>query len=119
MKHQSAICVRRTAALLGSLASFCVSPGPAMAQFTGATNSSTIALSPDEQTLWIVNQDVNAVTVYYVAGDAFQLLAVVPVGNEPRTLALTPDFAFVTNMVDGTVSVISTLSFQVVSTVTV
>jgi len=119
MKIKFAKYVRRTAAVLGSLGLFFASATSAMAQFTGGTSSSTIALSPDEQTLWIVNQDVNTAIVYYVAGDAFQLLAVIPVGKEPRTLALTPDYAFVTNMVDGTVSVISTLSYQVVSTVTV
>ncbi len=83
------------------------------------TNSSTIAISADDQFIWIVNQDVNAVSVIRVAGDAYELVAQIPVGNEPRTIALTPNYAFVANMVDGTVSVISTTTYGVVNTIPV
>src|SRR5258707_4425784 len=86
---------------------------------TGPINSNAIAISADDQFIWVVNQDVNAVTVLYVAGDAYQLVAQIPVGNEPRTLALTPNYAFVANMVDGTVSVIYTAAYAVVATIPV
>lgn len=85
---------------------------------TSPTNSSTVALSADNQFLWVVNQDVNTVSVFNVAGDAFQQVAEIPVGREPRTVALTQGYAFVTNMMDATVSIISTSSYEVVGNLT-
>ena len=56
----------------------------------------------------MVNRDNNSVSVIKVAGDINMKIAEIPVGKEPRCLAITPDDkkVFVTNMVDGTVSVI-------------
>lgn len=82
-----------------------------------STNSSTIALCADDQYLWVVNQDVNTVTVFNVANDAYKRVAEIPVGREPRTVALTPDYAFVTNMLDANVSVISTSTYEVLATI--
>src|SRR5262245_27318982 len=76
------------------------------------TNSSTIALSANDRWLWVVNEDVNAVAVFDLYDEtAPQLFQQIAVGTEPRAIALTNNFAFVTNMVDGTVSVISTSSY--------
>ncbi len=105
--------------VIGSLALTRGDSWSANGSFGGAPNSSAIAISADDQFVWVVNQDVNAVTVLSVAGDVYQVVAQIPVGNEPRTLALTPYYAFVTNMVDGTVSVIDTASYLVVGTIAV
>jgi len=96
-------------------------PGPAeqRSSSAGPTNSSAIAISANDQFIWAVNQDVNAVSVFGVANDVYQYVAQIPVGNEPRTVALTPNYAFVSNMVDDTVSVISTDTYSVVDTILV
>ena len=85
-----------------------VAPGPA--------SSRAIALSDDGQYLWVVNTDGDSVSVFDVRDDAHQLIAQIPVGREPRTVALTSDYAFVASMVDGSVSVISTATYEVLST---
>ena len=48
-----------------------------------------------------------------------QKLAEIPVGLEPRCVAIAPDNqrAFVTNAVDGTVSVVSLVNFTVLATI--
>jgi YVTN family beta-propeller protein len=83
------------------------------------TNSSPVAISTDDAFVWVVNRDNNSVTLFNVANDVNLKIIEVKVGKEPRTLALTPDGAklFVTNMVDGTVTVISNL--QVIATIPV
>lgn len=108
----SVVCV------LGSLA-LTKGNGPSANGSPGPTNSSAIAISANDQFIWVVNQDVNAVTVFSVAGDVYKLVASIPVGNEPRTIALTPYYAFVANMVDGTVSVIDTAAYTAVATIPV
>ena len=72
------------------------------------TNSGPIAITRDDKFVWAVNRDNNSVSVFRVAGDANFRIKEIPVGNEPRCVAITPDDkkVFVTNMVDGTVSVI-------------
>jgi YVTN family beta-propeller protein len=74
--------------------------------------STTIALTSDDRRLVVVNRQKNSVSIIQVkdesGADNETLLAEVPVGREPRFVAISPDDskAFVTNAVDGTVSVI-------------
>lgn len=74
--------------------------------------SSTIALTSDDTRAVVVNRQKASVSVFRVrnadGSDASQLLAEIPVGREPRFVALSPDNsrAYVTNAVDGTLSVI-------------
>jgi YVTN family beta-propeller protein len=74
--------------------------------------SSTIALTSDDTRAVVVNRQKASVSVIRVrnpdGSDASQLLAEVPVGREPRFVALSPDNsrAYVTNAVDGTLSVV-------------
>jgi len=74
--------------------------------------SSTIALTSDDTRAVVVNRQKASVSVIRVrntdGSDASQLLAEVPVGREPRFVAIAPNNAraYVTNAVDGTLSVI-------------
>jgi YVTN family beta-propeller protein len=71
-------------------------------------NSGPIALSPDDKFVWMVSPDDNQVVVVRVEGDANQVVKLIPVGKEPAGVALSPDnnAAYVTNSIDGTLSVI-------------
>ena len=75
--------------------------------------SSTLALTSDDRRLVAVNREKNTVSVLAVRDDAGadtgDLIAELPVGHEPRFVALAPDdsSAYVTNAMDGTMSVIS------------
>lgn len=79
----------------------------------GPTRSTSIALTTDDKTLAVVNRETNSVSFFAVrdadGNDSTTLLAEVPVGQEPRFVALKNDNseAYVTNTVSGTVSVIS------------
>ena len=74
--------------------------------------SSSIALTGDDTRAVVVNRQKSTVSVIKVRNtdgtDASQLLAEVPVGKEPRFVALAPNDskAYVTNAVDGTMSII-------------
>ena len=74
--------------------------------------SSSIALTGDDTRAVVANRQKASVSVIRVrdaaGADASQLLAEVPVGKEPRFVALAPDSsrAYVTNAVDGTMSTI-------------
>lgn len=70
-----------------------------------ASVSSPIALSPDGQTLWVVNPDADSVT----AVDVQSLTAgvPVPVGREPWSIAIAPDgLVVVMNRLDGSLSLL-------------
>ena len=75
-------------------------------------HSSSIALTGDDTRAVVVNRQKASVSVIRVrdtnGSDASQLLAEVPVGKEPRFVALAPNDsrAYVTNAVDGTMSII-------------
>lgn len=71
--------------------------------------------------LWVVNQDNDSVSVIDVRNDQFVRVEEIAVGREPRTIALTPNnlYAIVTNMVDGTASIIDTATRSVIYTVPV
>jgi YVTN family beta-propeller protein len=85
------------------------------------TRSSPIAITSDDRFVWSVNPDNNSVSVFNVANDQNQRVAVIPVGREPQCVAITPNDAkvYVTNMASGTVSVINAASRRVVKTIRV
>jgi YVTN family beta-propeller protein len=74
---------------------------------TGA-NSSPIAISNDNRFVWAVNPDTNTVSAAIVANDVNLKVVEVSVGREPQCVAIANNnrTAFVTNQVDGTVTVI-------------
>jgi YVTN family beta-propeller protein len=92
----------------------------------GPSHSTNIALTYDNTRVVVANRDVNTVSVIQVrkAGpgpivDQRIKLAEIPVGIEPHCVAISPDNskAFVTNAVDGTVSVISLVNYTVLATI--
>lgn len=85
------------------------------------SHSSPLALSANNAFVWSVNPDNDSVSVMDVAADRNQKIAEIPVGDEPRCVALTPDDrkAYVTNAVSGTVSVIDAGTRMVVKTIPV
>jgi YVTN family beta-propeller protein len=92
------------ALLLGSIA-------PAFAAvFTQPLNSSPIALSADQRLVWVANPRDDTVSV--LRTDNNTVLATIPVGDEPRSVALDPNnnFAFIANAKGGTVTVIKVLN---------
>ncbi|MBK8970651.1 MAG: beta-propeller fold lactonase family protein [Hahellaceae bacterium] len=76
------------------------------------SRSSTLALTSDDRRLVVVNRQKNSVSVFKVrtpdGHDLEDLITEISVGRDPRYVAITPDdqFAFVTNAIDGSVSVI-------------
>jgi YVTN family beta-propeller protein len=87
----------------------------ALAQYTllfTQSRSSSIALTRDDGRAVVVNRQKGTASVIRVRDaygqDSGDLIAEVPVGKEPRFVALSPDSrrAYVTNGVDGTMSVI-------------
>jgi DNA-binding beta-propeller fold protein YncE len=76
------------------------------------SRSSSIALTGDDNRAVVVNRQKASVSVIRVrnadGSDASQMLAEIPVGKEPRFVAIAPNDsrAYVTNAVDGTMTVI-------------
>ncbi len=89
------------------------------------SRSTTIALTSDEELLIVVNREANSVSIIRVkdkqGNDVAEKLAEIPVGLEPRCVAVHPDdkAAYVTNGLTGDVSVVSLKDFRVVETVQV
>jgi len=77
------------------------------------------AVSPDGETLWVVNAASNDITVVDLGTRT--RLAHIDVGENPRGIVLVPDGseAYVNNTLDGTVSVIDALSYTVTDTIQV
>jgi YVTN family beta-propeller protein len=71
-----------------------------------ATYSSPIAINPTDTLIWAVNPDDDSVSV--IRPDNNTRIAKITVGDEPQSIALTPDnqFAYVANAVGNSVSVI-------------
>src|SRR5215469_16081284 len=75
--------------------------------------STTIALTSDETRVVVVNHDTNSLSIIQVrnkhGNDVSNKIAEIPVGEEPRCVAVRPDdrFAFVTNAISATVSVVN------------
>ncbi|WP_103654400.1 beta-propeller fold lactonase family protein [Agarilytica rhodophyticola] len=76
------------------------------------SRSSSIALTSGDERLVVVNRENNSVSVIQVKNESGEdteiLQAEITVGDEPRSVVITPDDtkALITNAVDGTVSVI-------------
>jgi YVTN family beta-propeller protein len=89
----------------------------------GFPYSTPITLNNAGNQLWVINPDPdnNSVTAIDVTGDLPRVLAEIPVGKEPTSIALNGDgsAAYVTNALDGTVSVINTTTLRVVGTIKV
>src|SRR5262249_3758969 len=93
----------------------------AQASPNGPTHSSPIAVTPDNNFVWVANPDSDSVSVINVQNDANQKVAEIPVGDEPNNLAITPNgqTVYVANTVSGTVSVINAASRNVVDVILV
>src|SRR5262245_22786169 len=87
----------------------------------GQTSSSPIAITSDDQFVWVVNPDNNSVSVIDVSGGANQKVAEIAVGEEPRYLAITSrdHRVFVSNSRSGTVSMINPKNRRVLLTTSV
>jgi len=77
-----------------------------------ASYSSPIAISDDDSLLVVANTLNGTVSLINVAGDANAKLTEIQVGEEPRSVVITPNktFAYVTNQASGTVSVVDLAS---------
>src|SRR2546426_2828810 len=85
------------------------------------TYSSPIAITRDDRFVWVVNRDNNSVSVLEVGSDVNAKIAEIPVGAEPRCVAITPNGrkVYVTNTASGTVSVIDARRLRVKRTIKV
>src|SRR5262245_24947689 len=116
------LCARRHAPALALL--FCCWAGvtrEAACFAAGPTRSDPIALTSDNRFAWVVNRDNNSVSVLEVGNDLNQKVREIPVGAEPRSIAITPDDkkVYVTNMIAGTVSVIDAKTYKVLRVILV
>jgi YVTN family beta-propeller protein len=104
---------------LGSLTLLGVWP----ASQAAPTRSTNIALTGNGTRLVNVNHEADSVTLFDIKGGGRRLkkLAEIPVGQEPYCVAVDPRGGdiFVTNGVDGTVSVIASESLKVVKVIPV
>lgn len=82
----------------------------AAAVFTQPMNSSPIAISADQQLVWVVNPRDDTVSV--LRADTDTVLATIQTGDEPRSVALDPNntYAYVANAADNSVTVIRILN---------
>ena len=89
------------------------------------SRSTTIALTSDETRLVVVNREANSVSIIQVkdasGNDVANKLAEIAVGLEPRCVAVHPNdqVAYVTNGINGTVSVVDLGQGRVVAEVPV
>jgi YVTN family beta-propeller protein len=87
--------------------------------------STTIALTSDKARVVVVNREANSLSIIKVknanGNDVSNKLAEIPVGEEPRCVAVSPDdrFAFVTNGISATVSVVNLVRNRVVKEIKV
>src|SRR5215475_178496 len=126
--HSAVVLVAVLLALLMSLspARKLVGLGAAQdASPSASTHSTTIALTPDETRLVVVNREANTVSVIRVkdakGNDRANKLAEIGVGEEPRCVAVHPSgrAAYVTNGISGTVSVVDLVQFREVQQIRV
>jgi YVTN family beta-propeller protein len=82
-----------------------------------AFSSNTIALAGDGRTMAAANMINNSMTILIPVFD--RVVVEVPVGNDPRAVAITPDSsrALVANHGDGTLSVVNMLDGMVLATI--
>lgn len=84
-------------------------------------NSSPIVLNNGNRFVWVVNPDNDSISRIDVGDERNISKITVNVGKEPQSLVLSADDTkvYVANTVDGTVSVVSTATNQVVKTIKV
>ncbi len=87
------------------------------ARINRAYTSNTIALAGDGRTMVAANMINNSMTILIPAFD--RVIAEMPVGKDPRSVAITPDGtrALVANHGDGTLSVVNLTPHEVVATI--
>lgn len=87
------------------------------ARINRAYSSGTLAVANDGRTMVSANMINDSATIFIPAFD--QIVAEIPVGRDPRSVAITPDGtrALVTNRLDGTLSVIDIHARDVTSTI--
>src|SRR6266542_3091902 len=103
---------RRTAPWMGAVATLglafasALSPNALAQSYDRPTYSSPIAISRNDRLIWAVNPGDDSVSV--IRPDTNQRLAKIGLGDEPQSIALTPDgqYAYVANAAAGTVTVI-------------
>ena len=83
--------------------------------------SSPIAISDDDSILLVANPLDGSVSVFNVAGDANTKLAEIKTGDQPATVAISPDqrLAYVTNQGSASVSVIDLAGLKKVADIAV
>jgi len=84
---------------------YCIAPRSARAQvYNRPTYSSPVAVSRDDKLIWAVNPADDSVSVF--RPDLNTRIAKIAVGDEPQSVALTPDgqYAWVANAAAGTVT---------------
>src|SRR5882672_10820057 len=95
------------AVLMAGLILFSMRPEPVRAAVYGrATFSSPIAISLDDKLIWAVNPGDDSVSVF--RPDNNTRITKITVGDEPQSIALTPDgqYAYVANAAGGSVTII-------------
>jgi YVTN family beta-propeller protein len=101
---------------------------PVVQRLASPSRSTTIALTSDDRRVVAVNRETQSLAIIEVrdqlGNDTANLLAEVPVGPEPRFVALSPDDqeAYVTDALHGAVTVVSLLgplAFRVVGVIPV
>ena len=83
-------------------------PAPAASLARGPSSSGPIQLSLDDKTLWVANPETDTVTATNVAGGKKERIIEIPVGKQPRNVAISPDGkrVFVANSGENTLTVI-------------
>ena len=87
----------------------------------GPINSGPVQVSADDKTVWVANPGANSVSLLDVAADANKLLVEIPVGLEPRNLAISPDGkrVVVANAGEDTLTIIDVAARRAIGTVRV
>ncbi|MEK7483363.1 MAG: beta-propeller fold lactonase family protein, partial [Planctomycetota bacterium] len=86
---------------------------PAQQVFNSFPSQSGVAqIHPSDQVVYVANFEADSMTAVQVRSgglDSFLVLAEIPVGNEPRSLSISPtgSTAYVSNGADNTVSVVN------------
>jgi 40-residue YVTN family beta-propeller repeat len=91
---------------LSSALSLIQSQTASAAVFNRPTYSSPIAMSADNQLVWVVNPEDDSVSV--IRTDTYTVIAKITVGDEPQSIAVDPNnqFAYVANTASSNVTVI-------------
>lgn len=96
------------------------SPCPVWGQAATPRQSSPIAVTEDALYVVAVNPEANSISVFDVySSDTPIKLAEITVGNDPNSVALHPVWpvAYVTNALDGTISVVDLSTYAVTNTI--